>query len=248
VVKALNGKGLADITQGELKISKTWPNRSGPKGSPLSKWKTASGNRPSRSFSTRPRKRRCRNASAWPTATSFSSPPRRGRKPARSWPHPPRVRGPAPEARQAHDPPRRLEFLWVVDFPLMTFDEVEKRYLATHHPFTARWPRTFISSIPRRRKCAAALRRRLNGMELGRRSIRIHQPELQEKGVQGCAQIAPDSLKAVSATCAGLKYGARRCAGIGVWSGLAPHGGAPLRHDEHPDVIAFPKTQKAHAS
>ncbi|HEY4813502.1 MAG TPA: aspartate--tRNA ligase, partial [Chthoniobacterales bacterium] len=32
------------------------------------------------------------------------------------------------------------KFLWVIDFPLMTYDEVEKRYLSTHHPFTAPVP------------------------------------------------------------------------------------------------------------
>jgi len=85
VVKALNGKGLADVTQGELKNLEDIAKSLGAKGLAFIKIENGRMEIADRQvFSTRPKRRRCRNASALPMATSFSSPRHRGRKPARS--------------------------------------------------------------------------------------------------------------------------------------------------------------------
>ncbi|MBF8302230.1 MAG: aspartyl-tRNA synthetase [Candidatus Dadabacteria bacterium] len=76
----------------------------------------------------------------------------------------------------------KLSFLWVVDFPLLNFDETEKRYVAMHHPFTS--PKeedlgVFDSSPERVR--ARAYDIVLNGVEIGGGSIRIHRSDIQQK-------------------------------------------------------------------
>ena len=75
-----------------------------------------------------------------------------------------------------------LNFVWVTDFPLLEYDEEEKRYQAKHHPFTS--PRLedieIMDSEPGRVK-ARAYDLVLNGTELGGGSIRIHRREWQER-------------------------------------------------------------------
>ena len=69
---------------------------------------------------------------------------------------PPRGRRAAPKARQARAiRPDDWKFLWVVDFPLMTFDEEQKRYVATHHPFTSPVPEDIARSSTRARRRSA---------------------------------------------------------------------------------------------
>ena len=53
--------------------------------------------------------------------------------------------------------PDDWKFLWVIDFPLMSFDEEKKSYVATHHPFTAPVPRTPHSSSQTPGRCAASI-------------------------------------------------------------------------------------------
>ncbi|HJU08213.1 MAG TPA: aspartate--tRNA ligase, partial [Rhodanobacteraceae bacterium] len=70
--------------------------------------------------------------------------------------------------------------LWVTDFPMFEFDEVEKRFVALHHPFTA--PK--VDDVDDLRANAATAVSRgydmvLNGSEIGGGSIRIHRPEMQ---------------------------------------------------------------------
>ena len=68
-----------------------------------------------------------------------------------------------------------LNFTWVIDFPLLEYDDEEKRYVAVHHPFTS--PRVedleLLDSDPGRVK-ARAYDLVLNGTEIGGGSIRIH--------------------------------------------------------------------------
>jgi aspartyl-tRNA synthetase len=107
--------------------------------------------------------------------------------------------------------PDDWNFLWVVDFPLMTFDEEEKRYVATHHPFTAPVPEDAASARHRPEKVRGQhYDVVLNGMELGGGSIRIHQPALQKKVFEDVLKIPPTSSRAVSATCCGRSPTARR--------------------------------------
>jgi len=135
-------------------------------------------------------------------------------------------------------------FLWVVDFPLISFDEQEKRYVATHHPFTAPVAEDvgLLNSNP------TAVRGQhydvvLNGTELGGGSIRIHQPDVQKKVFEEVLKIPAEMVESR------FGYLLRAFA-----YGAPPHGGIAFGLDRLVallcgttsirDVIAFPKTQK----
>jgi len=136
-------------------------------------------------------------------------------------------------------------FLWVVDFPLMSYDEERKSYVATHHPFTAPVGEDvrLLDSDPKSVRgqhydCV------LNGMELGGGSIRIHQPALQKKIFEEVLKIPTDVVES--------RFGYMLKA---FTYGAPPHGGMAFGLDRMVallcgttsirDVIAFPKTQKA---
>ena len=78
--------------------------------------------------------------------------------------------------------PAKLEFLWVVDFPLLAWNADEKRLDSNHHPFTA--PKEsdipLLDTEPLKVK-ARAYDMVLNGTEIGGGSIRIHDSALQKK-------------------------------------------------------------------
>jgi len=136
------------------------------------------------------------------------------------------------------------KFLWVVDFPLMTFDETEKRHFATHHPFTAPVPEDIplLDSAPERVR-GQHYDVVLNGTELGGGSIRIHQPALQKKVFEEVLKIPADVVES--------RFGYLLRA---FHYGAPPHGGIAFGLDRMVallcgttsirDVIAFPKTQK----
>ncbi len=136
------------------------------------------------------------------------------------------------------------QFLWVVDFPLMTHDEAENRYVATHHPFTS----PVVEDIPLLDTDPKKVRGQhydivLNGMELGGGSIRIHQPALQKKVFEDVLKIPADVVES--------RFGYMLKA---FTFGAPPHGGIAFGLDRMVallcgttsirDVIAFPKTQK----
>jgi aspartyl-tRNA synthetase len=76
-----------------------------------------------------------------------------------------------------------LDFLWVIDFPLMAFSAEENKWNAVHHPFT-RPKRDDIAKLEAgdfAQVRAEAYDVVLNGVELGGGSIRIHEPDLQAK-------------------------------------------------------------------
>ena len=137
-----------------------------------------------------------------------------------------------------------FNFVWVTDFPLLEYDETEKRYQALHHPFTA----PFEEDIELLSKNPLAVRSRaydlvLNGFEIGGGSIRIHQKEMQEKVFETLSMDRKTYEE---------KFGFLLSA---LESGAPPHGGIAFGFDRlvmllcgQPsirDVIAFPKTQKA---
>lgn len=133
--------------------------------------------------------------------------------------------------------------LWVIDFPLLEYDDAEKRYVAIHHPFTA--PRDedipLLDTEPLRVR-SKAYDFVLNGSEVGGGSIRIHQSGLQSQIFE---------LLGIQKEEADLKFGFLLQA---LQFGAPPHGGIAFGLDRLAaiitcsesirDVIAFPKTQK----
>lgn len=138
----------------------------------------------------------------------------------------------------------KLNFLWVVDFPLFEYDAEEGRFVAMHHPFTA----PLEEDIPLMDTDPGKIRAKaydmiLNGVEIGGGSIRIHRREIQEKMF---------SLLGLSTEDAHEKFGFLLDA---FEYGTPPHGGIAFGIDRLVmlmankntirDVIAFPKTQSA---
>ena len=140
--------------------------------------------------------------------------------------------------------PKRFDFLWVVDFPLLSFDKEQNRWYSSHHPFTA----PVADDVPSLATDPKKVRGQhydivVNGWELGGGSIRIHQRDVQKTIFEQILQIPPDMVQArFGYMLEAFKYGA------------PPHGGIALGFDRLiailcgtqsiRDVIAFPKTAK----
>jgi len=141
-------------------------------------------------------------------------------------------------------PAERFDFLWVVDFPLLSFDKEQNRWYSSHHPFTAPVAEDigFLTSDPKKVR-GQHYDIVVNGVELGGGSIRIHRPDLQKTVFEEVLQIPPEETK--------LRFGYMLEA---FRYGAPPHGGIALGFDRLMailcgtpsirDVIAFPKTAK----
>jgi aspartyl-tRNA synthetase len=245
VIKALNAKGLADLTQGELKALEDTAKSLGAKGLAFIKVEGGEWKSPIVKFFSDAEKAALTAqlgiadgdmiffaAAGWEKACAILG----------------RIRLEAAQLLVKRGKltirPDDWKFLWVVDFPLMSYDEESGRYVATHHPFTSPVPEDlqYLDSDPKRVR-GQHYDAVLNGMELGGGSIRIHQPAVQKKIFEDVLKIPVDVVESrFGYMLKAFSYGA------------PPHGGIAFGLDRMcallcgttsiRDVIAFPKTQK----
>lgn len=137
-----------------------------------------------------------------------------------------------------------FKFLWVTEFPLLEYEEEEKRWVAKHHPFTSPMDEDmeYLESDPGRVR-AKAYDIVLNGTELGGGSIRIHMQELQAKMFKLLGLTEEETSAKFGYLLDAFRFG------------VPPHGGIAYGLDRLimlmagkssiRDVIAFPKVQNA---
>ncbi|HHT9124792.1 MAG TPA: aspartate--tRNA ligase [Candidatus Brocadiia bacterium] len=137
-----------------------------------------------------------------------------------------------------------FNFSWVVDFPLLEFNEELGRYDSLHHPFTSPKPEhlSILEEKPLMVK-ARAYDIVLNGIELGGGSIRIHDTEVQKRVFRLLNIDDVSAQKKFGFLLDALKYGAPPHGGIAL--GLDRFTALLLGLDDIREVIAFPKTQRA---
>jgi len=245
VVKALNAKGLADATQGQIEAMTATAKDFGAKGLAYIKVEGGEWKSPIVKFFNDAEKTALTSklkieegdlilfaADQWLTACEILG----------------KIRVYVADILKGQGklnvPADRFDFLWVVDFPLMSFDKEQNRWYSSHHPFTA----PVAGDIPFLKTDPKKVHGQhydivVNGVELGGGSIRIHQPDVQKAVFEDVLQIPPEMVKArFGYMLEAFRYGA------------PPHGGIALGFDRLiailcgtpsiRDVIAFPKTAK----
>ena len=241
VVKAINAKGFAGITTGQIENLTELAKQSGAKGLAFIKVENGEWKSPIVKFFSEAEKAALTErlgieegdlilfgADTWDTVCTVLG----------------RIRLRVAEILKLVKDPSELNFLWVVDFPLLAYSAEEQKWNAVHHPFTR--PKAedvpLIEAGEYGKVRAEAYDVVLNGVEIGGGSIRIHEADLQAKmfGVLGISPekqqlLFPHLLKA-------FKFGA------------PPHGGVALGVDRLVmlavgtenirDVVAFPKNNR----
>ncbi len=245
VVKALNAKGMAGATQGQIETMTEYAKSFGAKGLAYIKVENGEWKSPIVKFFTETEKAALTAklaiqegdlilfaADQWLTACEILG----------------KIRLYCAEVLKTQGkliiPADQFNFLWVIEFPLLGFDREQNRWYSSHHPFTA----PVTDDIPLLVSDPKKVRGQhydivVNGVELGGGSIRIHQPDVQKTIFEQVLQIPPDMVKArFGYMLEAFRYGA------------PPHGGIALGFDRLiailcgtqsiRDVIAFPKTAK----
>ena len=245
VVKALNAKGLAGATQGQIETMTDYAKSFGAKGLAFMKVEKGEWKSPIVKFFTDAEKAALTEklkieegdlilfaADQWLNACEILG----------------KIRLYCADVLKTQGklviPADQFNFLWVIEFPLLGFDREQNRWYSSHHPFTA----PVGEDIPLLKTDPKKVRGQhydvvVNGVELGGGSIRIHQPNVQKTIFEELLQIPPEETK--------LRFGYMLDA---FKFGAPPHGGIALGFDRLiailcntpsiRDVIAFPKTAK----
>ena len=245
VVKALNAKGFACVTQGQMETMTDYAKSFGAKGLAYIKVENGEWKSPIVKFFSDAEKAALQEklaieegdlilfaADEWLNACEILGKIRRY------------CAEKLTEMGKMSIPADQYNFLWVIEFPLLMFDKEMDRWFSSHHPFTS----PVEEDIPKLQSDPKAVRGQhydivVNGVELGGGSIRIHQRELQKT-------IFEDVLK-IPADVAQERFGYMLEA---FRFGAPPHGGIALGFDRLiamlcdsesiREVIAFPKTAK----
>jgi aspartyl-tRNA synthetase len=138
----------------------------------------------------------------------------------------------------------RFHFAWVVDFPLLEWDEDNARFTFMHHPFTSPQVADIekFGTAQMNEMNARAYDLVLNGYEVGGGSIRIHNPEVQEKMFNAIGFSTEEARARFGFFMEALEYGTPPHGGI-AW-GLDRMVAVMAGADTIRDVIAFPKNAK----
>ena len=241
VVRALNAKGLAKITTGQIEELTEMAKQFGAKGLAFIKCENGEWKSPIVKFFTDAEKTALKErlvieegdlvlfgADKWETVCEVLG----------------RVRLRAVELLGITHDHQRLDFLWVVDFPLLAWSEEEQKWNAVHHPFTR--PKAddvpLLDSGKFAEVRAEAYDIVLNGVEIGGGSIRIHEADLQSQMFSILGVNEEQQTSMFGHLLKAFRFGA------------PPHGGIALGLDRlvmllaHAesirDVIAFPKNNR----
>jgi len=241
VVKAINAKGFAKITAGQIDDLTNLAKQSGAKGLAFIKVEQGEWKSPIVKFFTETEKAALNQtlqiaegdlvlfgADSWEVVCTTLG----------------RIRLKIADYLQLIQDPTDLKFLWVLDFPLLAFDPAENKWSAMHHPFTR--PKQedlgLLAAGEFGKVRAEAYDVVLNGVEIGGGSIRIHEQELQAKMFQVLGINAERQQKLFSHLLRAFTFGA------------PPHGGIALGVDRLVmliagtsnirEVIAFPKNSR----
>ena len=241
VVKAINAKGFAKITTGQIEELTNLAKTGGAKGLAFIKVEDGEWKSPIVKFFTETEKAELKEAlsieegdlilfgaDSWEIVCTVLG----------------RIRLRVAEICKLVRDPSELKFLWVLDFPLLGFDPVEQKWNAMHHPFTR--PKTedvaLLTAAEYSKVRAEAYDVVLNGVEIGGGSIRIHEQDLQAKMFDVLGISSEQQQKLFGHLLRAFTFGA------------PPHGGIALGVDRLVmlitgtsnirDVIAFPKNSR----
>jgi len=241
VVKAINAKGFANITTGQIEELTNLAKSAGAKGLAFIKVERGEWKSPIVKFFSEAEKAELSQAlsiedgdlilfgaDTWETVCTVLG----------------RIRLKVAEICKLVRDPSELKFLWVLDFPLLGFDPIERKWSAMHHPFTR--PKAedleILAAGQYGKVRAEAYDVVLNGVEIGGGSIRIHEQELQAKMFEVLGISPEQQQRLFGHLLRAFTFGA------------PPHGGIALGVDRLVmlitgtsnirDVIAFPKNSR----